>query len=113
MDIEPRLEEVLETHLRYHAMFQVPFLRCEPCQALESPVFYLWNVLKITLECLNLRRYGSRGCTLTPQEPPPHVSLGYAILDLRLAGVGNLTYQWQGAHCRIIFRLLISARLMG
>src|SRR6266436_2810575 len=90
MDIEPGLEEVLETHLRYHAMFQVSFLRGEPCQVLESLVFYFWNVLKIILKCLNLRRHKRRGCTLTPQEPPPHVSLGYAILDLRLASVGKL-----------------------
>src|SRR5712692_2197331 len=90
MDIEPGLEEVLETHLRDQAMFQVPFLRCEPCQAVESPVFYFWNVLKIILKCLNLRCHSSRGCTLTPQEPPPNVSLGHAILDLRLAGVGKL-----------------------
>ena len=33
--IEPRLEEVLETHLRYHAVFQVTFLRGEPAT--------LWN----------------------------------------------------------------------
>src|SRR5712692_10949184 len=90
MDIEPRLKEVLETHLRDHAMFQVPFLRCQPGQVLESPVFCFWNVCEIILECLNLRRHGSRGCTLTPQEPPPNVSLGYAILDLSLACVGKL-----------------------
>jgi hypothetical protein len=39
MEIEPRLEEVLETHLRYHAVFQIPFLRCQPCYALESEMF--------------------------------------------------------------------------
>jgi len=90
MEIEPRLEEVLETHLRYHAVFQVTFLRCQPCDALESRMFCVWNVLEITPERLNLRRHGSRGGTLTPQEPPPNVPLGYAILDLSLAGIGKL-----------------------
>jgi hypothetical protein len=90
MEIEPRLEEVLDTHLRYHAVFQVTFLRGQPGHALERPMFCFWNVLEITSECLDLRRHGSRGGTLTPQEPPPNVSLGYAILDLSLAGVGKL-----------------------
>jgi hypothetical protein len=30
MEVEPRLEEVLETHLRYHAVFQVTFLGAVP-----------------------------------------------------------------------------------
>jgi hypothetical protein len=90
MEIEPRLEEVLETHLRYHAVFQVTFLRCQPGDAVESRMFCFWNVLEITSECLNLRRHGSRGSTPTPQEPPANVPLGYAILDLSLAGVGKL-----------------------
>jgi hypothetical protein len=90
MEIEPRLEEVLETHLRYDAVFQVAFLCRQPGHALERCVFWFWNVLEITPKCLNLRRHGSRGGALTPQEPPPNVSLGYAILDLSLAGVGKL-----------------------
>src|ERR1043166_9535571 len=90
MEIEPRLEEVLETHLRDDAVFQVTFLRCQPCHALERRVFWFWNVLEITPECLNLRRHGRRGGTLTPQEPPPNGSPGYAMLDLSLAGVGEL-----------------------
>src|SRR5215510_12668422 len=88
MKVEPGLEEVLETHLRYHAVFQVTFLRGEPCHALERSMFFFWDVLEITPECLNLRRHGRRGSTLTTQEPPPHVPLGYPILDLSLAGVG-------------------------
>src|SRR5438552_2856848 len=90
MEIEPRLEEVLEAHLRDHAVFQVPFLRCQPCHALESEMFCFWNVLEITAECLNLRRHGRRGGTLTPQEPPPDMALRYAILDLSLACFGKL-----------------------
>jgi hypothetical protein len=89
MEIEPRLEEVLETHLRDHAVFQVTFLRGEPCDALERTMFCFWNMLEITPECLNLRRHGRRGSALTPQEPPPHVVLGDTILDLSLAGVGK------------------------
>ena len=89
MEIQPRLEEVLETHLRDDAVFQVTFLRGQPGHALERRMFSFWNVLEITPECLNLRRHGRRGSTLTPQQPPPNVSLGYAILDLSLAGVGK------------------------
>src|SRR4029453_5581740 len=85
MEVEPRLEEVLDTHLRYHAVFHVTLLCGAPCPALERSMFCFWNVLGITSECLNLRRHGCRGSTLTPQEPPPHVPLGYTILDLSLA----------------------------
>src|SRR6266404_9400798 len=90
MEIQPRLEEVLETHLRYHAVFQVAFLRCQPCHALERSMLCFWNVLEITPECLNLRCHHRCGGTLAPQEPPPDVPLRYAILDLSLAGVGKL-----------------------
>ena len=76
MEIEPRFEEVLETHLRYHAVFQVTFLCGQPGHALERPMFCFWNVLEITSECLDLRRHGSRGGTLTPQEPHPTCRLG-------------------------------------
>jgi hypothetical protein len=100
MEIEPRLEEVLETHLRYDAVFQVTFLRGQPGHALERRMFCFWNVLEIATECLNLRRHGRRGGTLTPQQPPANVALGYAILDLSLAGIGKLLglISGQGTH---------------
>src|SRR5438093_3912862 len=90
MEIEPRLEEVLETHLCNHAVLQVTFLRGEPSHAVERLLFCFWNVLEITPERFNLCCHSSRGGTFTLQEFPSHVSLGDAILDLRLAGVGKL-----------------------
>src|SRR5215475_1170500 len=116
MEIEPRLEEVLETHLRYHAVFQVTFLRGEPCHALERSMFFFWNVLEITPKCLNLRRHGRRRSTLTPQEPPPHMSLGYTMLDLSLAGIGKFLGLIRGkdAHLSDNFpEFIISAMPQG
>src|SRR5919201_2406942 len=116
MEIEPCLEEILDTHLRYDAVFQVAFLRCQPGHAVKRLMFRLWNALDITPEGLNLRRHGSRRGTLTPQEPPANVSLGYAILDLSLASIGKLLglISGKGTHLADNFpQFIISAMRPG